>query len=50
MTDHLSFCDALIAIRKEVDEITSGSQPKDNNVFKNAPHPQSVVIDDEWDR
>jgi len=44
------FIDALISIRKEVDEIVEGSQPKDNNVFKNAPHPLSVLLEDNWDK
>lgn len=44
------FIDALISIRKEVDEITSGKQSKEDNVFKNAPHPLSVLTDDKWDR
>ena len=37
-------------MRKEVDEITSGAQPKDNNVFKNAPHPLATLTDAEWTR
>jgi glycine dehydrogenase len=40
--------DALISIRKEVDEIIAGEQSKDDNVFKNAPHPQSIITADEW--
>jgi hypothetical protein len=44
------FIDALISIRSEVDEIVSGSQSKENNVFKNAPHPLSVLTADEWDK
>lgn len=44
------FIDALISIRKEVDEIVEGKQPKDNNVFKNAPHPMSVLLTDKWDK
>lgn len=44
------FCDALIAIRKEIEEIEEGRADKTNNVLKNAPHTQSVVIADEWTR
>jgi glycine dehydrogenase len=44
------FIDALISMRKEVDEIANGEQPKDNNVFKNAPHPLSVLLEDKWDK
>ena len=44
------FCDAMIKIREEAEDVVTGKQPKDNNVLKNAPHPQSVVISDTWDR
>ncbi|KIO28834.1 hypothetical protein M407DRAFT_242879 [Tulasnella calospora MUT 4182] len=46
------FCDAMIQIRKEADDIISGRQPKENNVLKNAPHPVSVLTrsDAEWNR
>lgn len=44
------FCDAMISIRKEVDEIASGKQPRDNNVIKNAPHPIAVLTAEEWDK
>ncbi|KAF8846037.1 glycine dehydrogenase [Paxillus ammoniavirescens] len=46
------FCDAMIQIRKEVDDIVSGKQPRDNNLLKNAPHPLSAMIlsDKEWNR
>lgn len=42
----------MIQIRREVDEIISGAQPRDNNVLKNAPHPISAIAcsDSEWDR
>jgi glycine dehydrogenase len=46
------FCDAMISIRREVEDIITGKQPKDNNVLKNAPHPAHVVAlsDEEWNR
>ncbi|GJJ09606.1 hypothetical protein Clacol_003829 [Clathrus columnatus] len=46
------FCDAMIAIREEVEEIISGKQPRDNNVLKHAPHPISIIAlsDKEWNR
>ncbi len=44
------FCEAMIAIRKEIAEIESGGQPKDDNVLKNAPHTAEVVTADEWKR
>ncbi|GAA5996520.1 glycine decarboxylase subunit P [Rhodotorula paludigena] len=45
-----NFCDAMISIRKEIDEIIEGKQPRGNNIITNAPHPQQVVITDEWNR
>ncbi|HSZ24142.1 MAG TPA: aminomethyl-transferring glycine dehydrogenase [Cytophagaceae bacterium] len=42
------FCDALIAIRKEIEEIENGSADKINNVLKNAPHTAHVVLGDDW--
>jgi glycine dehydrogenase len=46
------FCDAMIQIRKEADDIVTGKQPKDNNLLKNAPHPMSILLasDAEWNR
>lgn len=46
------FCDAMIEIRKEAQDIIDGKQPKDNNLLKNAPHPMSVIVvsDSEWKR
>ena len=32
------FVDAMISIRKEIDEIKDGKYPEDNNVLVNAPH------------
>ena len=42
------FCDALLEIRKEIDEIANGDYPTDNNVLCNAPHTADVVISDDW--
>jgi len=44
------FCDALIAIRKEIAEVEKGEADAKNNVLKNAPHTAEVVIADNWDR
>lgn len=46
----LRFCDAMISIRKEVEDIIRGKQPKDNNLLKNAPHPVSIIASSEWNR
>ncbi|HEX8029524.1 MAG TPA: aminomethyl-transferring glycine dehydrogenase [Vicinamibacterales bacterium] len=42
------FCDALIAIRKEIEEVVSGKADPKDNVLKNAPHTAAVVTDNEW--
>lgn len=39
------FCDALISIRKEIDQV-SKEQP--NNLLKNAPHTLDMVTANEW--
>ncbi len=44
------FCEALISIRKEIDEIESGKADKLNNVLKNAPHTAKVVMSDDWNK
>lgn len=46
------FCDAMINIRREAEDVITGKQPRDNNVLKNAPHPMSVIAlsEDEWNR
>lgn len=42
------FCDALISIRKEIDEVANGQADKTDNVLKNAPHPIHEVLRDDW--
>ena len=44
------FCDALIEIRKEIQEIEDEKQPKEGNVMKMAPHPIKDLMRNEWDR
>lgn len=44
------FCEAMIAIREEIQQIEMGVAERDNNVLKNAPHTAAVVISDTWDR
>ena len=44
------FCDALLTIRKEIEEVISGKVDAKNNVLKNAPHTQWVITADEWNR
>ncbi|WP_417431809.1 aminomethyl-transferring glycine dehydrogenase [Halpernia sp.] len=44
------FAEALISIKKEIDEIANGEADEKNNVLKNAPHTMEVVISDSWDK
>lgn len=44
------FCEALIAIRGEIEEIEKGQADKQNNVLKNSPHTASAVVADKWER
>lgn len=44
------FAEALISIRKEIDEIAEGVADAENNVLKNAPHTMELVISDAWDK
>ncbi|MCC6138057.1 MAG: aminomethyl-transferring glycine dehydrogenase [Bdellovibrionaceae bacterium] len=43
------FCDALISIKKEINEIAAGKMDKENNALKNAPHTAADLISD-WER
>ena len=40
------FCDAMLSIRKEIDEATKDTP---NNVLKNAPHTLSMVTNNHWE-
>src|SRR5690242_5267328 len=42
------FSDALIAIRKEIQEIAEGKADPVDNVLKNAPHTAEEVTSDSW--
>ncbi len=42
------FAEALIAIRKEMQNIIDGKSDKVDNLLKNAPHTAQVVTSDEW--
>ncbi|MDO5682993.1 MAG: glycine dehydrogenase (aminomethyl-transferring), partial [Propionibacteriaceae bacterium] len=42
------FCDAMIAIRSEIDKVGSGEWSAEDNPLVNAPHPLSTVTADEW--
>jgi glycine dehydrogenase len=43
-----AFCDALIAIRAEVDKVGSGAWDSADNPLKNAPHTAEMLTASEW--
>jgi len=43
------FCEAMIEIKNEIDEIAQGLYSKEQNVLKNAPHCQQIITADNWD-
>ena len=42
------FCDAMLAIRREIDHVASGVWPEDDNPLHNAPHTAADLTADEW--
>ena len=40
------FCDAMIAIRAEIDRLAAGEWPADDNPLVNAPHTATMLADD----
>lgn len=42
------FCDAMISISAEIQEIEEGKADKVENVLKNAPHTATMVLTGEW--
>ena len=43
------FCDALFAIRDEIEEVASGEADPEDNVLKNAPHTAAMLIGEAWE-
>jgi glycine dehydrogenase len=44
------FCDAMIAIRGEIDRVAAGELPIEDSPLRNAPHPAEDVLTDDWER
>jgi glycine dehydrogenase len=42
------FCDAMIAIRQEIQAVVDGRADSRDNVLKNAPHTAAAVAADDW--
>ncbi len=43
------FCEAMIAIRKEIQQVVDGIAETSNNPLKNAPHSYKILVTDKWD-
>jgi len=43
------FCDAMLSIKKEIDEIALGKADQENNVLSNAPHTLLMCTTDTWE-
>jgi glycine cleavage system P protein (glycine dehydrogenase) len=43
-----AFCEAMIAIRGEIDKVGSGEWPAEDNPLHNAPHTAECLLVDEW--
>ena len=44
------FCDALLLIKKEIDDVVLGRVKAEDSPLKHAPHTMDVVYADHWDR
>ena len=44
------FCDAMIYIFNEIEQIKNGTLPADNNPLVNAPHSLDDILDETWER
>src|SRR3989454_11379152 len=42
------FCDAMIAIRQEIQSVVDGKADPRDNVLKNAPHTAAAIAADDW--
>ncbi len=43
------FCDVMIAIRKEIEDVEKGISDKEDNPLKNSPHTLEDVVNDLWE-
>ena len=44
------FCDAMIAIKGEIESIAAGTVAHADSMLANSPHPAENLVADEWDR
>jgi glycine dehydrogenase len=43
------FCNAMISIHAEIEEVASGKMDRQNNPLKNAPHTTQQIAAEKWD-
>ena len=43
------FCEAMISIKSEIDEVVDGKVKVEESVLKNAPHTINLAVNDKWD-
>jgi len=44
-----AFCDAMIAIRREIDRVGAGEWPVEDNPLRGAPHTAECLVTSDWD-
>jgi glycine dehydrogenase len=44
------FCDAMIAIRKEIAALEAGEADPENNLLSNAPHTHHLLLEGDWQK
>jgi glycine dehydrogenase len=44
------FCDAMAAIRAEIDQVAAGVWPVEDSPLRHAPHTAADLVDDGWSR
>ena len=49
LTELDRFCDAMIAIRGEIDKVASGEWSREDNPLKSAPHTAASLAAEDWD-
>lgn len=49
LTEVDAFCEAMIAIRGEIDKVGAGQWPVDDNPLRGAPHTAECLVIGEWD-
>ena len=42
------FCEAMISIRSEIDEILTGKVKVEESVLRNAPHTMRLLVNNHW--